>query len=108
MSSTNPNTGTDAGEFVEVAGTAGVDLSTYSIVLYNGSGGAVYDTDILAGTIDNESNGFGCILVLPCEWNTKRTSWDGIALVHNSTVVQFLSYEGSFTAVGGGQRNGQH
>ena len=95
------NTGTDAGEFVEVAGTAGVDLSAYSIVLYNGTGGAVYDTDILSGIIDNESNGFGAVSLSYPANGIQNGAPDGIALVHNSTVVQFLSYEGSFTAVGG-------
>jgi hypothetical protein len=32
--------GTDAGEFIEVAGLAGTDLSGWSLVLYNGNGGA--------------------------------------------------------------------
>lgn len=43
------NTGTDAGEAVEIAGPAGTDLSGWSIVLYNGSGGAVYTTTALGG-----------------------------------------------------------
>ena len=36
------NIGTDSDEFVEIAGPAGTSLEGYSIVLYNGSGGAVY------------------------------------------------------------------
>ena len=34
------NASTDAGESVEVAGPAGTDLTGWSIVLYNGTGGA--------------------------------------------------------------------
>ena len=34
------NAGTDAGEAIEVAGPAGTDLTGWSIVLYNGNGGA--------------------------------------------------------------------
>src|SRR5688572_6432940 len=45
------NTGTDVGEAIEVSGPAGTDLTGWSIVLYNGSNGAVYDTDPLSGTI---------------------------------------------------------
>lgn len=41
------NTGTDAGEFVEIAGPAGTDLSGWYIVLYNGANGSSYDTDPL-------------------------------------------------------------
>ena len=48
------NTGTDAGEAIEMAGPAGTDLTGWSIVLYNGAGGAVYDTDVLSGTIPNQ------------------------------------------------------
>ena len=43
------NAGTDAGEAIEVAGPAGTDLAGWSVVLYNGSGGAVYGTDPLSG-----------------------------------------------------------
>ena len=41
------NTGTDAGEFVEVQVPAGASTAGWSIVLYNGTGGASYDTDPL-------------------------------------------------------------
>ena len=34
------NAGADAGEFVEVTAPAGTDLTGWSIVLYNGTGGA--------------------------------------------------------------------
>ena len=45
------NAGTDAGEAIEVAGPAGTDLTGWSVVLYNGSSGAAYDTKVLSGTI---------------------------------------------------------
>ncbi|MFN4254833.1 MAG: dockerin type I domain-containing protein [Saprospiraceae bacterium] len=95
------NIGTDAGEFIEVAGTAGADLSQYQLVLYNGNGGAVYNTRTLSGTIDNEQNGFGAVSFSYPVDGVQNGSPDGIALVHNGMVVQFLSYEGTFTAVGG-------
>jgi hypothetical protein len=31
------NIGTDTGEFIEIAGTAGTNLGTYSLVRYNGT-----------------------------------------------------------------------
>jgi len=89
------NTGVDAGEFIEIANTGGIDLTGWSIVLYNGATGAVYDTDALSGSatttvISYPSNGI------------QNGAPDGIALVNASgTVVQFLSYEGTFTGVGG-------
>lgn len=89
------NTGTDVGEFVEVANPTGADLTGWSIVLYNGNGGASYDTRSLSGsaaftTLTYATNGI------------QNGSPDGVALVDAAgAVVQFLSYEGSFVAVGG-------
>ena len=103
------NTGTDAGEFIEVAGTAGTDLTGWSLVLYNGNPTQLtsYSTTALNGVIANQSNGFGTISVsYPSNGiqngDATATQPDGIALVDNlGAVVQFLSYEGSFTASGG-------
>ena len=96
------NTGTDAGEAIEIAGPAGTDLTGWSIVLYNGAGGAPYDTDPLSGLIPNQQNGFGTVSLSYPSNGIQNGSPDGIALVNASNVVvQFLSYEGSFAAVGG-------
>lgn len=95
------NTGGDTGEFFEIAGAAGTDLSDYFIELINGSNGAVYNTVNLNGTIDNESNGFGAVSFY--ESGIQNGSPDGIALYSTSgnTLIQFLSYEGSFQATSG-------
>ncbi|MDL1909111.1 ExeM/NucH family extracellular endonuclease [Chloroflexi bacterium CFX6] len=95
------NTGTDAGEAIEIAGPAGTDLTGWSIVLYNGSGGATYDTDTLSGTIPNQQGGYGTVVLTYPSNGIQNGAPDGIALVNGTTVVQFLSYEGVFTAVGG-------
>jgi predicted extracellular nuclease len=96
------NTGTDEGEAIEIAGPAGTDLTGWSIVLYNGSGGAPYDTTALSGVIPNQQNGFGTLYFSYPTNGIQNGSPDGIALVGpGDNVVQFLSYEGSFTAVGG-------
>lgn len=96
------NTGTDTGEFIEVAGPAGTDLTGFSILLYNGSGGAVYDTDALSGLIPDQQNGFGTVVIYYPSNGIQNGAPDGIALVDASNaVIQFLSYEGTFTAVGG-------
>ena len=50
------NDSTDAGEAIEIAGPAGTDLSGWSIVLYNGSGGAPYTTTSLSGTLPDQQN----------------------------------------------------
>jgi len=94
------NTGGDTGEAVEVAGPAGTDLTGWSIVLYNGNGGAFYDTINLSGTIPDQDSGYGTLSFARA--GIQNGAPDGLALVDASnTVVQFLSYEGSFTAVGG-------
>ena len=94
------NSGTDAGEAVEIAGPAGTDLSSWSLVLYNGSNGAKYATYPLSGSLPDSGNGFGFVAV-----NTpgiQNGAPDGIALVNASgQVVQFLSYEGVLTATDG-------
>jgi uncharacterized repeat protein (TIGR01451 family) len=95
------NAGTDVGEFIEIAGPAGTDLSTYSLVLYNGSTGLRYDTDVLSGTIPNQQGGFGTVSLAYPVNGLQNGSPDAIALVHDGAVVQFLSYEGAFTAVDG-------
>ena len=93
------NTGTDVGEFVEIAGPAGTDLSTYSVVLYNGSNGAPYQTIALAGAIDDEGSGFGALSFGAV--GIQNGAPDAIALCGPMGVLEFLSYEGTFTAAGG-------
>ncbi|MDQ3408720.1 MAG: ExeM/NucH family extracellular endonuclease [Actinomycetota bacterium] len=92
------NVGTDEGERIELSGPAGADLNGWQVVLYNGSGGAVYDTRTLSGPIPG--SGF---LVLEYPVNgIQNGAPDGIVLADSAgNVVDALSYEGSFTAVGG-------
>ncbi|RLS71631.1 MAG: hypothetical protein DWI00_13105, partial [Planctomycetota bacterium] len=97
------NIGNDAGEFIELAGTAGANLTGWSIVLYNGGGGATYGSVISPTvTIDNESAGFGAVdFQLPAN-GLQNGDPDGLALVNNlGVVVEFLSYDGVFTATAG-------
>ena len=93
------NDGSDADELVEVAGPAGTDLSGWSLVLYNGSNGAVYDTEALSGVISDQQGGYGT-LSFPVT-GIQNGPPDAVALVNGTEVRQFLSYEGTFTAVGG-------
>ncbi len=96
------NTGTDAGEAVEVAGPAGTDLSGWSLVLYNGNGGGAYEATPLSGTIPDQDDGFGTLSFGYPSNGIQNGSPDGVALVDPAgSVVQFLSYEGVFTAAGG-------
>ena len=96
------NAGADSGEAIEIAGPAGTDLSGWSLVLYNGNGGAAYKTTALSGVIANQDgNGFGSLSFSYPVDGIQNGAPDGIALVNGSTAVQFLSYEGTFVAVGG-------
>jgi VCBS repeat-containing protein len=100
------NAGTDAGESIEIAGAAGTDLSGYKLVFYNGSNtpdaAPVYRTTNLTGTIDDEGAGFGAVsFTLPVDGIQNGVS-DGVALIApDGTVIQLLSYEGTFTAAAG-------
>ena len=89
------NTGTDADEGVEIAGPAGTNLESYTVVLYNGTGGAVYNMVLLSGTIPNQGGtGFGAVWI---PISGIQNDVDGMALARNSgsVVVQSLAYEGS-------------
>ncbi|MDJ0839892.1 MAG: endonuclease [Acidobacteriota bacterium] len=94
------NTGTDTGEGIEIAGPAGTDTSGWQLVLYNGNGGASYNTTNLSGTLTDQGSGLGTAWYAIT--GVQNGSPDGIALVDpQGTVTEFISYEGTFTAVGG-------
>lgn len=94
------NTGADADETVEIAGEAGVDLTGWTLVLYNGSNGTTYNTHTFSETITDSGSGFGFIAISFSQ--IQNGGPDGIALVNaEGETIQFLSYEGSFTATNG-------
>jgi DNA/RNA endonuclease G (NUC1) len=96
------NTGTDAGEAIEVSGPTGTDLTGWQLVLYNGANGASYNTRALSGTIPATCDPRGVVVITYPVKGIQNGSPDGIALVDAAgAVVEFLSYEGTFTAVGG-------
>ncbi|MBD2113179.1 MULTISPECIES: endonuclease/exonuclease/phosphatase family protein [Cyanophyceae] len=100
------NTSTDIGEFIEIAGPAGTDLTGWRIVRYNGTNGLVYTTpaanETLSGLIPDQGNGFGTVVINYPSNGLQNGVPDGFALVNNlNQVVQFISYEGFFTAVDG-------
>lgn len=102
------NASTDTGEFVEIAAPAGLNLSGYSVVLYNGHDGTAYNTVALSGVVTNAQNGFGVVSVaypsngIQNGGTPAAPEADGIALVGpDGHVVEFVSYEGVFTATSG-------
>ena len=92
------NAGTDTGEAIEIEAPAGFDLTAWQVVLYNGNGGAVYNTRTLSGTVPAAGV---VVLTYPTD-GIQNGSPDGIALVKpDGSVAEFLSYEGGMTGVGG-------
>jgi predicted extracellular nuclease len=96
------NVGGDLNEAVEVVAPAGTDLTGWTVVLYNGSGGVVYNTISLAGTVPDQGGGNGVTVAnLPTN-GLQNGSPDGLALVDpTGSVIEFLSYEGVFDATDG-------
>ncbi len=96
------NAGADVGEAIEIFGPAGSSLDGWSVVLYNGSNGTEYASLALPISIPDLGDGVGVVTVDGPSNGIQNGSPDGIALIDNSgAVVQFISYEGAFMAVGG-------
>ncbi|MBX7117539.1 MAG: DNA/RNA non-specific endonuclease [Gemmatimonadaceae bacterium] len=97
------NFGTDVNEGIEVEGPAGTDLAGWRIYLYNGNGGVTYEpTQTLSGTIPDACSGRGVVAVTYPSNGIQNGAPDGMALVNaDGTVIEFLSYEGTFTATNG-------
>ncbi|MCH9001761.1 MAG: IPTL-CTERM sorting domain-containing protein [Planctomycetes bacterium] len=99
------NTGADTDEGVEIAGPAGLSLTGWTLVGYNGSTNLKYKTVVLGGTLPDQQAGFGTLWFAIS--GLQNGSPDGVALIdEGGSVVEFLSYEGSFTA-GDGPAAGQ-
>src|SRR5688500_13913458 len=96
------NTGADVGESIEVSAPAGTDLTGWSLVLYNGSTGARYDTDALPTPVLATCGARGVVVVNYPANGIQNGSPDAIALVDGAnTVVEFISCEGVFAATDG-------
>ena len=98
------NSGTDVNEFVEIRltgnlGSQPADLSQYTVSLYNGSDGMVYLTETL-DNLTQTCDASNCYYVWEPS-NIQNGSPDGLALSGPSGLIEFLSYEGTFTAANG-------
>lgn len=92
------NDGADTGEFVEVQLPAGTSSQGLSVVLYNGSGGAVYGTRPLPTVVAPADAPAVVAVDAP---GLQNGSPDGLALVGPDGVLEVLSYEGTFTTTNG-------
>jgi len=101
------NAGADVGEFVEIAVLQGTALSDVTIELYNGSTGASYDNinagsaAVTAGATGVAINGLLYDLFVWNPSSIQNGAPDGIAASSLSGRLDFISYEGAFTATGG-------
>ena len=95
------NAGTDTGEFVEVHLPAGTSTEGLQVVLYNGSNGAAYRTDAVPAVTAPADAPAVAVVDYPAN-GIQNGAPDAIALVGaDGVVIEFLSYEGTLTAVGG-------
>ncbi len=94
---------------IEIAGPAGTNLSSYSLVLYNRvpnpngniDQGQVYGSLPVSGIIPDQENGFG-VLSFTYSPGTLDRNQAGIAVVDgNGVTTNFISYETSLTAING-------
>ncbi len=100
------NTGTDAGEFIEVVieNAGSYNLADFSVVLYNGNNQLAYDTKTLdtytAGAVSGSFSFF--YYTFPAN-GIQNGAPDGMALAYLGNLIsgQWLSYEGTFTALDG-------
>lgn len=95
--------GSDTNEGFEIAGVAGLELTNFVLLLYNGASGTTNYQTNLAGVVDDEGGGSGALWFSSPANAFQNGSPDGLALVrrHPSNVVSFLSYEGVMVAIGG-------
>ncbi len=96
------NVGDDTGEFIEVVVGPGYtgSLSALQLVLYNGNGGATYGTHALSTFTLGSTTPSGHKIYHKMIAGIQNDT-DGFALVNGSGVLEFLSYEGTFTATNG-------
>ncbi len=96
------NSGSDKGEFIEVAleNASGYSLSDFTVTLYNGSNGSTYGAHKLDSFIEGSTDN-NITLYYKNISGIQNGAPDGFSLDYQGTVIQFLSYEGTFTANGG-------
>ncbi len=99
------NAGADVDEFVEVQLPPGATSTGWRIVFYNGNGGAPYGSTTGVGLPSATAPADAPAVVTigpPNAQGIQNGDPDGLALVTpTGSVAEFLSYEGTFTAVGG-------
>ncbi len=94
------NASGDVGEFVEIRTNAGDDVSGLLLEFYNGNGGTVYITAAVTTADFASTDGTYDYYVIEVA-GIQNGSPDGMALSNDGDLIEFLSYEGAFTGIGG-------
>jgi hypothetical protein len=99
------NEGADEGEFLEliVENASSYALSDFRVDLYNGSGGASYWNNTLDEFTQGSTytEGGKTFTIYYFDVIIQNGAPDGMAISYDGTLIQFLSYEGTFTATDG-------
>ncbi len=97
------NVGDDTGEFVEIQVPAGTSSAGLEIVRYNGGNNAPYTVPAAPAVpvVTAPADAPAVVVVDYPKDGLQNGSPDGVALVQDGTVLEFLSYEGPMTAAAG-------
>lgn len=96
------NAGTDLAEFVEIAVPAGfAESSAVRLTLYNGGDGRPYGSAHSLDTFNQGQTADGATLYWKLITGLQNGAPDGMSLDIGGNTVDFISYEGSFTASAG-------
>ncbi len=98
------NDGGDVNEMIEIVieNPGNYTLSNFTVNLYNGNGGGSYDSETLDNfTVGNTEGGFIFYTWTSFSSGIQNGAPDGLALSFDGSLIQFLSYEGTFEATDG-------
>lgn len=98
------NDGGDVGEFVEIYLDSTLNISAVDLSFYNGSNGTTYDSVAEADWEEGASvvlGGESFTIFSALNPGIQNGGPDGLAVGIDGTLVEFLSYEGTFTATDG-------
>ncbi len=92
----------DGNEFIEVGCNANIGVTGYKIIRYNGKNENTYGAPLeLDGICSPTRNNFIVVDVTDAD-GLQNGAPDGLALIDDqNNVIEFISYEGSFTAANG-------
>jgi uncharacterized protein len=97
------NTDVDVNEFVEIEHPASVSINGYQIIFYDGLTGRFSDTITINAITTPPSTGSNGKWYTVIPMSFIDNDLEGIALYNPNTIqlIEFISYEGSFTARNG-------